>query len=147
MQLHQVSRPAGARHRARRGGRGNAAGPGTTAGKGTKGQKARAGVSIPARFEGGQLPLVKRLPFKRGFVNHFRVSYAEVNLERLAAFAPGSAVTPESLQQAGLIKSTRRPVKILGRGDLQVSLQVKAHKFTRAAQGKIEAAGGTVEVA
>ncbi len=147
MQLHQVSRPAGARHRRRRVGRGNAAGQGTTAGKGTKGQKARAGVSIPARFEGGQLPLVKRLPFKRGFVNHFRVVYAEVNLERLAAFAPGSQVTPESLQQAGIIKSTRQPVKILGRGSLDVSLQVKAQKFTRSAQSKIEAAGGSVEVA
>ncbi|MBI2910552.1 MAG: 50S ribosomal protein L15 [Chloroflexi bacterium] len=147
MQLHQVSRPAGARHRRRRVGRGNAAGQGTTAGKGTKGQKARAGTSIPARFEGGQLPLVKRLPFKRGFVNHFRVDYVEVNLERLAAFAPGSQVTPESLQQAGIIKSTRQPVKILGRGSLETSLQVKAHKFTRSAQSKIEAAGGSVEVA
>ncbi len=147
MQLHQVSRPAEARHRRRRVGRGNAAGQGTTAGKGTKGQKARAGTSIPARFEGGQLPLVKRLPFKRGFVNHFRVTYVEVNLERLATFAPGSQVTPESLQQAGIIKSTRQPVKILGRGSLETCLQVKAHKFTRSAQSKIEAVGGSVEVA
>lgn len=147
MQLHQVPRPAGARHRRRRVGRGNAAGQGTTAGKGTKGQKARAGTSIPARFEGGQLPLVKRLPFKRGFVNHFRVEYVEVNLERLAGFAAGSQVTPESLQEAGIIKSTRHPVKILGRGNLEAPLHVKAQRFTQSAQSKIEAAGGSVEVA
>jgi len=96
-------------------------------------------------FEGGQLPLIKRLPRKRGFTNIFRVEYSEVNLEQLSNFEPQSEITPEKLLQAGIIKSLRRPVKILARGEIAHPLVVKANKFSAAAKAKIEAAGGKVE--
>ena len=91
------------------------------------------------------MPLVRRLPFKRGFVNIFRVEYAPINLDRLDRFAAGSEVTPEAMVEAGLIKSVRQPVAILGRGDLDRPLTIKAHRFSASARGKIEAAGGSVE--
>jgi large subunit ribosomal protein L15 len=96
-------------------------------------------------FEGGQLPLIKRLPKKRGFVNIFRTEYSVVNLSQLSVFAPGSEVTPEKLLAAGLVKSLRQPVKVLAEGDLSHPLVVKVHKFSTAAKAKIEAAGGRVE--
>jgi large subunit ribosomal protein L15 len=96
-------------------------------------------------FEGGQLPLIKRLPKKRGFVNIFRTEYSVVNLGQLGTFAPGSEVTPEKLLAAGLVKSLRQPVKLLAGGDLSQPLVVKVHKFSTAAKTKIEAAGGKVE--
>ena len=139
--------PRGAKHKRKRVGRGNASGHGTYSGRGLKGQKARSGPGLRAGFEGGQLPLIQRMSRKRGFTNIFRIEYAEVNLGSLASrFPAGSEVTPEALLQAGVIKNLRRPVKVLGQGDLGEALTVHAHKFSAAAREKIEAAGGKVEV-
>jgi large subunit ribosomal protein L15 len=146
MKLHDLAPPPGAKKKRKRVGRGIAAGQGKTAGRGMKGQGARAGGGVRPYFEGGQLPFVRRMPLKRGFVNIFRVEYTPVNLERLAGFAQGEEVTPESLVQAGIIKSTREPVAILGRGQLQHPLTIKAHRFSKKARQKIENAGGTAEV-
>jgi large subunit ribosomal protein L15 len=146
MKLHDLQPAAGSKKRRKRVGRGIAAGQGKTAGRGTKGQGARAGGGKGPYFEGGQLPLVRRLPFKRGFTNIWRVEYAEVNLERLGQFSDGSEVGPEALADAGIIKSATKPVVILGRGDLDRRLTVKAHRFSASARAKIEAAGGAVEL-
>jgi large subunit ribosomal protein L15 len=146
MKLHDLQPAPGSKKRRKRVGRGIAAGQGKTAGRGTKGQGARAGGGKGPYFEGGQLPLVRRLPFKRGFTNIWRVEYAEVNLERLESFEDGAEVSPEALVEAGIIKSVRKPVVILGRGNLDRQLTVKAHRFSTSARAKIEAAGGAVEV-
>jgi len=139
-------RPArGAKHKPKRVGRGFGSGHGATATRGTKGQKARSGGKIHPRFEGGQLPLIHRLPQKRGFTNIFRLEYSIVNLERLTVFEPYSQVTPQELQEKGIIKSLRKPVKVLGRGEVHHPLLVKASKFSAAARKKIEAAGGKAE--
>lgn len=144
MKLHELRPPEGANKKKKRVGRGTASGHGKTAGRGTKGQNARTGGGVRPYFEGGQLPLVRRLPHKRGFTNIFKVQYSIVNLDRLAEFAPGSTVDPEALAKAGIIKSAKEPVKILGRGELTCALTVAAHKFSASAKQKIEAAGGTV---
>jgi large subunit ribosomal protein L15 len=125
-----------------------ASGKGKTSGRGMKGQNARSGGGKGPYFEGGQLPLVRRLPFRRGFNNINRVEYAPVNLDRLQdKFGDGvQEVTPETLVEAGIIKRSDDAVAILGRGDISVALTVKAHRFSKSAQDKIEAAGGTVEV-
>jgi large subunit ribosomal protein L15 len=146
MNLHDLRPAPGSKKRRKRVGRGIAAGQGKTAGRGTKGQNARSGGSKGPYFEGGQLPLVRRLPFKRGFTNIWRVEYAEVNLERLQEFSQGAEVSPETLAEAGIIKSARKPVVILGQGELNRPLTVKAHRFSASARAKIEAAGGAVEV-
>ena len=146
MKLHDLQPAPGSKKQRKRVGRGTAAGQGKTAGRGTKGQGARAGGGKGPYFEGGQLPLVRRLPFKRGFTNIWRVEYAEVNLDRLSQFKSGSEVSPEKLFEAGIIKSAQKPVVILARGDLNKKLTVKAHRFSASARAKIEAAGGTVEV-
>lgn len=146
MKLHDLRPAPGSKKEKKRVGRGIAAGQGKTAGRGTKGQGARAGGLKGPYFEGGQLPLVRRLPFKRGFANIWRVEYAEVNLERLADFAPGSEVSPETLAAAGIIKSARQPVAILGRGKVEHPLIVKAHRVSSGARAGIEAAGGTIEI-
>jgi large subunit ribosomal protein L15 len=146
MKLHELRPAPDSKKRRKRVGRGIAAGQGKTAGRGTKGQGARAGGGKGPFFEGGQLPLVRRLPFKRGFTNIWRVKYAEVNLERLDRFSDGAEVSPETLAEAGIIKSARKPVVILGQGELNRPLAVKAHRFSANARQKIEAAGGTVEV-
>ena len=139
--------PAGAKHKRKRVGRGNGSGHGTYSGRGLKGQKARSGPGIRIGFEGGQLPLVRRMSRKRGFTNIFRVEHAEVSLKSLASrFPAGSEVTPERLVQAGVIKNLKKPVKILGQGDLEGALTVHAHKFSATARQKIEAAGGKAEV-
>ncbi len=145
MKLHELRPPAGARKRRKRVGRGSAAGQGTYAGRGRKGQGARSGGGKGPYFEGGQLPLVRRLPFKRGFTNIWRVEYAPVNLKRLDGFESGAEVSPETLAAAGIIKSARMPVKILGHGDVDRPLHVKAQRFSASAREKIVAAGGTVE--
>lgn len=145
MRQNELSPAPGATHNRKRVGRGNGSGHGTYSGRGAKGQKARAGYRIKPGFEGGQLPLVKRLPQKRGFVNIFRMEYSVVNLDKLNIFESGSEVTPEKLVAAGLLKSPGQPVKILATGDITHPLQVKAHKFSLAAKAKIEAAGGSVE--
>jgi large subunit ribosomal protein L15 len=144
MRLHDLRPPAGARREKRRVGRGNGSGQGTTAGKGTKGQKARTGGGVPPYFEGGQLPLVRRLPYRRGFKNPFRVEYAVVNVAQLAGLPAGSTVTAETLVGAGLLNRGEGPVKILGDGALSVALHVQADRVSRQAREKIEAAGGSV---
>jgi large subunit ribosomal protein L15 len=139
--------PGGAKHKRKRVGRGNASGHGTYSGRGLKGQKARSGPGLRVGFEGGQLPLIQRMSRKRGFTNIFRVEYAEVNLSSLASrFPAGSEVTPETLVRAGVIKNLKKPVKVLGQGDLEGALTVHAHRFSSTARGKIEAAGGKAEV-
>ncbi len=145
MKLHDLGPAEGARKNRKRVGRGISAGGGKTAGRGTKGQKSRSGGSIRPYFEGGQLPLVRRLPHLRGFTNIWRVEYTPVNLERLNDFAPGSEVSPETLVEAGIIKSVQEPVKILGSGEIAHPLTIKAHKFSASAREKILAAGGSVE--
>jgi len=138
--------PAPASKRGRkRVGRGDGSGHGTYSGRGCKGQKSRAGYKMRPGFEGGQLPLIKRLPQKRGFVNIFRTEYSIVNIDKLGIFEPGSEVTPEKLVAAGVVKSLRRPIKILAAGEIAHPLVVKANKFSAAAKARIEAAGGRVE--
>jgi large subunit ribosomal protein L15 len=145
MRLHDLRPPEGARRPKRRVGRGHGSGQGTTAGKGTKGQKARSGGGVPLYFEGGQLPLVRRLPYRRGFKNPFRVEYVPVKVGQLARFAAGTTVAPDTLVAAGILRKGEGPIKILGDGDLAVALQVRADRVSRQARAKIEAAGGSVE--
>ncbi len=146
MKLHDLQAPKGAKKPRKRVGRGIAAGQGKTAGRGTKGQASRSGGTKGPYFEGGQLPLVRRLPFKRGFTNIFKVQYVPVNLYRLAEFEADAEVSPETLAAAGIIKSVELPVAILGQGELEHGLVVKAHRFSSSARAKIEKAGGSVEV-
>jgi len=145
MKLHDLRAPEGAKKSRKRVGRGISAGGGKTAGRGTKGQASRAGGTKAPYFEGGQLPLVRRLPFTRGFTNIFKVEYTAVNLYRLAMFEANQEVSPASLAAAGIIKSASEPVAILGQGDIDRPLVVKAHRFSASAQEKIQQAGGTVE--
>ncbi len=145
MKLHDLRPAEGAHKDRKRVGRGISAGGGKTAGRGTKGQNSRTGGGVRPYFEGGQLPLVRRLPRLRGFNNIWRVEYTPINLQRLNRFEAGSEVTPEALVAEGMIKSVREAVKILGTGDIDRPLTVKAHKFSASARDKIVAAGGTVE--
>lgn len=146
MKLHELKPRPGAKKSRKRVGRGISAGQGKTAGRGTKGEGARAGSGGQLYRQGGNLPFYRRLPFKRGFTNPNRVNWAEVNLERLAAFKADSEVTPEALVEAGILHDLRAPVVVLGRGELKVALKVRAHRVTKSAQAKIEAAGGQVEI-
>lgn len=143
MQQHELRPPKGATHKRKRIGRGNASGHGTYSTKGMKGQKARSGGGVRPGFEGGQLPFVRRMAYKRGFRNPFRVDYEEVNVETLARFDAGSTVDVAALREARLAR-TGKPVKILGNGDLTVALTVEADSFSKSAISKIEAAGGSV---
>ncbi len=145
MKQHELGPSTGARHKRKRIGRGLGSGHGRTAGKGSKGQLARAGRHIRPGFEGGQNPLIKRLPEKRGFTNIFRVEYDTINITVLNRFEADSEVTPQRFVEEGLVKSLRKPIKILGNGELLKPLTVSAHKFTQTARSKIEAAGGMVE--
>ena len=147
MKLHDLRPNAGARKKRKRVGRGISAGQGKTAGRGTKGQKARSGGGKGPYFEGGQLPLARRLPFKRGFTNIRKVYYKPVNLNRLAEFDfDGIDVTPEVMVAIGLLKKVNDPVVILGDGEINAPLTVKAHRFSAVAREKIEAAGGSIEI-
>jgi large subunit ribosomal protein L15 len=141
----ELSPPPGAKKSRKRVGRGDGSGHGTYSGRGCKGQKSRSGYKMSRGFEGGQLPLIQRLPRKRGFVNIFGTEYSVVNIGQLNTFEAGSEVTPERLVAAGVVKSLRQPIKILAEGDINHPLVVKANKFSAAAKAKIEAAGGTVE--
>jgi large subunit ribosomal protein L15 len=145
MKQNELGSPAGAKHDKRRIGRGDGSGHGTYSGRGCKGQKSRSGGGVRLGFEGGQLPLIKRLPRKRGFTNIFKTEYNIVNVGKLAIFPPGTEVTPNELLQAGLIKSSGQPTKILGDGDIQHPLLVQANKFSSSAEKKIVAAGGKAE--
>ncbi len=144
--LNNLKAPPGATHKKKRVGRGPGSGLGKTSGRGAKGQKSRSGYSGMRGFEGGQMPLHRRLP-KRGFTNVFKREWAEVNLADLGkAFDAGATVTPESLVERGLIrKSLQKSVVILGQGELKKSLTVSAHRFSKSAREKIEAAGGKAE--
>ncbi len=145
MRQDELSPAPGSKKSRKRVGRGDGSGHGTYSGRGCKGQKSRSGGKTTRGFEGGQLPLIKRLPRKRGFVNIFRTEYSTVNISKLNMFEAGSEVTPETLVAAGVVKSLRQPIKILAEGDINHPLLVKANKFSAAAKAKIEAAGGTVE--
>lgn len=145
MKLSELKPPAGAKHARKRRGRGTGSGHGKTAGRGTKGQGARAGSGIPMGYEGGQTPLKRRVP-KRGFVNIFKKHYHLVKLKDLEKFARGTVVGLEEFRRAGLIKRRSDRIKILGNGELKGAFTVKAHKFTRSARERIEAAGGKAEV-
>ena len=146
MKLNELMQNNGARTERRRVGRGPGSGLGKTSGKGEKGQKARSGVSIPATFEGGQLPLYRRLP-KRGFSNaQFKIKYAIINVCDLNRFYDLAVVTPEILHDAGLLKNQLDGVKVLGNGTLEKKLTIKAHKFSKEAVNKIEKSGSTLEV-
>ena len=145
MRQDELSPAPGSKKSRKRVGRGDGAGHGTYSGRGCKGQKSRAGYKMRPGFEGGQLPLIKRLPRKRGFVNIFRTEYTSVSIDKLNIFESGSEVTPEKLVAAGVVKSLRHPIKILAEGDITYPLLVKANKFSAAAKAKIEAAGGKAE--
>lgn len=145
MKLHELKAVEGARKSPKRVGRGTGSGLGTTSGRGNKGQNARSGGGVRPGFEGGQMPLTRRLP-KVGFTNIFAKEYAEVNVAALERFDNGAEITPEVLKQEGVIKNIKDGVKILGDGQLTKSLTVKAHKFSKTAQQKIESAGGKAEV-
>jgi len=141
----ELSPAPGSKKGRKRVGRGDGSGYGTYSGRGCKGQKSRSGYKMNRGFEGGQLPLIQRLPRKRGFVNIFRIEYSTVNVSKLNMFESGSEVTPEKLVATGLVKSLKYPIKILAEGDINHPLMVKANKFSAAAKAKIEAAGGTAE--
>lgn len=145
MKLHELHPAEGSRKNRKRVGRGPGSGHGKTSGRGQKGQKSRSGGGVRPGFEGGQLPLIQRLP-KRGFTNPTKKEYATVNLEKLNRFDEGTEVTPELLLESGVLKKQKYGIKILGGGELSVSLTVKAHKFSTSAKEAIEAAGGKVEV-
>lgn len=145
MRQNDLSPAPGARKDRKRVGRGDGSGHGSFSGRGCKGQKARAGFTAKRGFEGGQMPLTKRLPQKRGFFNPFGTDYSVVNLSALGRFEPGSEITPAKLEASGLLKSLDRPVKILGEGEIKHPLVVRAHRFSASARAKIEAAGGKAE--
>ena len=142
---HNLAPVAGSKRAKKRVGRGNGSGRGTYSGRGSGGQKSRSGGGVRPGFEGGQLPLIQRLPRKRGFTNIFRIEYSVVNVGQLSIFDADSEVTPEKLKAARLIKSLKKPVKILAGGEIKHSLVVKADKFSASAKEKIQAAGGKAE--
>jgi large subunit ribosomal protein L15 len=144
-ELHNLKPAEGATRKRKRVGRGPGSGNGKTAGRGHKGQKSRSGYSRRYGFEGGQMPLVRRIP-KRGFTNIFRVGFQVVNLRDLdRMFSDGDSVTPELLVEKGLIRGGSKPVKVLASGELTKKLTVQAHAFSKNAQATIEAAGGSCE--
>ncbi len=145
MMEHQLVPHKGARKPKKRIGRGDAAGQGSTAGKGMKGQKSRSGHTVRVGFEGGQLPLIKGLPMKRGFTNRLKVYYSLVKVETLDNFESGDRLNPEVLLLRGYLRNLKQHVKIVGDGEISKPVTVAAHKFTRSAREKIQAAQGTVE--
>jgi large subunit ribosomal protein L15 len=149
MKLHDLRPEKGAKKKRKRVGRGISAGQGKTAGRGTKGQNARSGGGVRPYFEGGQLPLVRKLPFARGvgFRDPWKVEFKIVNVGRLEKyFVEDAVISPESLAEAGIIKSSRQLVAVLGEGELNRSYMVKAHRVSAGARKKIEDAGGTIEL-
>lgn len=147
MQLHDLKPNEGAKKNRKRVGRGTGSGWGKSAGRGTKGQNARTSGGVRLYHGGGNLPFYRKLPFLRGegFTPRNRVRYAEVNLDSLLDFKAGSEINPETLKEAGLLKGKGLPIKIMGRGEINVALNIKAHKVTEGARQKIEAAGGSIE--
>lgn len=145
MKLHELRPAPGAKHERKTVGRGIGSGLGKTSGRGHKGQKARAGGGVRPGFEGGQMPLYRRIP-KRGFTNRSRVEYEIVHVQDLNRFEDGTEVTPELLREARLVRRAGMGVKVLGDGELTRKLTVKAHRFSKSAEEKISAAGGRTEV-
>ncbi|PWM65134.1 MAG: 50S ribosomal protein L15 [Eubacteriales Family XIII. Incertae Sedis bacterium] len=145
MKLHELRAAEGSTKAPKRKGRGTATGQGKTAGRGMNGQNSRSGGGVRLGFEGGQMPLYRRLP-KRGFTNIWGTEYTVINVDDLNRFEAGTVVTPELLKEAGIVKKAKDGIKILGNGKLEKSVEVKAHKFSKTAIEKIEAAGGKAEV-
>lgn len=145
MKLHELRAAEGSKKNRKRRGRGHATGQGTTGGRGMNGQKSRSGGGVRLGFEGGQMPLYRRIP-KRGFTNIFAKEYTELNVEALNRFEAGTVVNEQLLKEAGLVKQVKDGVKILGGGNLEKGVTVQAAKFTKSAVEKIEAAGGKAEV-
>ena len=147
MKLNELKPPKGSRRPKKRVGRGHGSGWGKTCGRGHKGQKSRSGASIPAWFEGGQMPLVRRIP-KSGprRIGHVRIEYSVVNIQTLSIFEDGATVSLETMFESGIVKGKNSRVKILGDGEIEKKLTVQVHKFSKTAVEKIEAVGGTVEV-
>jgi large subunit ribosomal protein L15 len=148
MKLHDLQPQEGSRKKRKRVGQGIAAGQGRTAGRGQKGQNSRSGGGTRLYHQGGNLPFFRRLPFLRGqgFTPLNRVKYNEINLDQLADFPAGSEITPQSLADARLLRDPRNPVVVLGRGEVKVALKLNVHRISESAKGKIEAAGGSVEI-
>lgn len=146
MKLHDLRPNQGSKKNRKRVGRGYGSGMGKTSGRGMNGQNSRAGGGVPLWHQGGDTPYYRRMPKKPGFKNFNRVEFQEVNLENLSQFRKDSEVTPEKLRELELINTLSRPVVILGRGEMNKPLKVKAHRFSRKAVEKIEKAGGTIEV-
>ena len=144
MEQHEL-KPVKSKKARKRVGRGDASGYGSYSGRGIKGQNSRSGGGVRPGFEGGQLPLFRRLPRIRGFTNIFRTEYSVVNVEHLETFENGTDITPELLVQVGLVKKPKSLIKILGSGELSKSLNVHAHNFSGSAKNKIESAGGKIE--
>ena len=145
MKLHELNAPCGSTKNRKRRGRGTATGQGKTGGRGMNGQKSRSGGGVRLGFEGGQMPLYRRLP-KRGFNNKWATEYTTINVGELNRFEAGTVVTPELLKEVGLVKQVIDGIKILGDGELEKAITVKAQKFTKTAAEKINAAGGKAEV-
>lgn len=145
MKLHELKAPEGATKAPKRKGRGTASGWGKTAGRGMNGQNSRSGGGVRLGFEGGQMPLFRRIP-KRGFTNIWATKYTIINVDDLNRFENGTVVTPELLREAGITKQVKDGIKVLGEGTLEKNVSVKAHKFSKTAVEKIEAAGGKAEV-
>ena len=146
MKLHNLKPNDGATKRRKRLGRGISAGQGKTAGRGYNGQNSRSGGGTPLWHQGGNLPFFRRLPFKRGFTPPYRVIFNEINLYQLEDFKKGSAVSPETLAEARMLKDERNPVVILGEGEIKKALKVSVHRISDGARTRIEAAGGSVEI-
>jgi large subunit ribosomal protein L15 len=144
MAQHDLRPPKGARKSRKRVGRGDGSGHGSYSGRGLKGQNSRSGGGVRPGFEGGQQPLITRLDKLPGFTNIFRTEFSVINVDRLAAFPANSEVTPQTLVENGAVRDLRKPVKILGRGEIERPLVVEAHRFSDSARRKIEAAGGSV---
>ena len=145
MKLHELSPSVGSKKKAFRVGRGHGSGNGKTSGKGQKGQKARSGGGVRPGFEGGQMPIYRRLP-KRGFTNIFAKKYTSINVEDLNKFDNGTEITAEVLKENGVIKKINDGIVVLGRGDLNKKVTIKAKRFSKSAEEKISAAGGKAEV-
>ncbi|HAV10674.1 MAG TPA: 50S ribosomal protein L15 [Dehalococcoidia bacterium] len=145
MDQSKLRPPVGAKHKRKRVGCGNGSGHGSYSGRGCKGQKSRSGPNVRVGFEGGQLPLIKRLPAQRGFTNRYKTIYSTVNVGKLNDFAADTEVTAAELHKAGMIQTLQYPIKILGGGDIDRVLTVKAQKFSASAKEKIVAAGGKAE--
>ena len=145
MKIHELKKPEGSTFTGKRKGRGQGTGNGTTSGRGMNGQNSRSGGGVRLGFEGGQMPLYRRIP-KRGFTNHWATTYVAVNVSALNVFEDGTVVTPELMMEKGLAKSVEGGIKILGNGELKKNLTVQAQKFSNSAIDKIVAAGGKAEV-